>query len=93
VDRASGQIFSDLRRRDLDLYGAVRLAPQLTATPALDAEQRLRLSGFFSIRPLQINFDLSFQVAGGQWRLFGIDITTPDAPSAAAKPDRSAMKK
>jgi hypothetical protein len=80
-----GQIFSDLRRRNFDLYGTALLAPQLTAAPALDADKRLRLTGFFPTRPQQINFDLSFQVAGGQWRLFGIAIATPDAPPPAAQ--------
>jgi hypothetical protein len=95
-----GQIFSDLRRRNFDLYGAALLAPQLTAAPALDAEKRLRLTGFFPTRPRQINFDLSFQVVGGQWRLFGISIAAPEAPplapqvqAPAAKQDAPAPKK
>jgi hypothetical protein len=92
------QIFSDLRRRNFDLYGAALLAPQLTAAPVLDPEKRLRLTGFFPTRPQQINFDLSYQVAGGQWRLFGIAISTPDAPAPApqakaAKPDAPAPRK
>src|ERR1700680_4931868 len=61
------QIFSDLRRRNFDLYGAALLAPQITVAQALDADKRLRLTGFFATRPQQINFDLTFQVAGGQW--------------------------
>src|SRR4051794_30830010 len=80
-----GQSFSALRRRNFDLYGAALLAPQLTAAPALDAERRLRLTGFFPTRPLQINFDLLFQVVGEQWRLFGISIATPEAPPAQAQ--------
>jgi hypothetical protein len=86
------QIFSDLRRRNFDLYGAALLAPQLTAAPALDADKRLRLTGFFPTRPQQINFDLSFQVAGGQWRLFGIAIATPDAPPLPAQAPAPAAK-
>ena len=79
------QIFSDLRRRNFDLYAAALLAPQLTAAPTIDAERRLRLTGFLATRPQQISFDLSFQVVGGQWRLFGVAITTPDAPPLAAQ--------
>jgi hypothetical protein len=79
------QIFADLRRRNFDLYGAALLAPQLTAAPTLDAEKRLLLTGFFPTRPQQINFDLSFQSVGGQWRLFGIAIATPDAPPVQAQ--------
>jgi hypothetical protein len=86
------QIFSDLRRRNFDLYGAALLAPQLTAAPVLDADKRLHLTGFFPTRPQQINFDLSFQVAGGQWRLFGIAIATPDAPPLAAQAQAPAAK-
>jgi hypothetical protein len=74
-----GQSFSDLRRRNFDLYGAALLAPQLTAAPALDQNGMLRLTGYVPTRPMQINFDLLFQVVGGQWRLFGISIATPEA--------------
>jgi hypothetical protein len=87
------QIFTDLRRRNFDLYGAALLAPQLTAPPSLDADKRLRLTGVFATRPQQINFDLSYQVAGGQWRLFGIAIATPEAPPLpAAKAPAPAAK-
>ena len=79
------QIFADLRRRNFDLHGAALLAPQLTAAPTLDAEKRLRLTGFFPTRPQQINFDLAFQAVGGQWRLFGISIATPEAPPVQLK--------
>ena len=86
------QIFADLRRRNFDLYGAALLAPQLTATPALDPTGKLRLTGFFPTRPLQISFDLTYQVAGGQWRLFGISIATPEAPpvQVQAQPSKEA---
>ena len=76
------QSFSDLRRRNFDLYGAALLAPQLTAVPALDQRGFLHLAGYFPTRPQHINFDLLFQNVGNQWRLYGISISTPDAPSA-----------
>jgi hypothetical protein len=72
--------FSDLRRRNFDLFAAAIAAPQLTAAPALDPKKMLRLTGLFPTRPLQINFDLLFQNVGGQWRLFGISVATPQAP-------------
>jgi hypothetical protein len=46
----------------------------------------LRLTGFFPTRPLQINFDLLFQNVGGQWRLFGISVATPQV---AAQPQQT----
>jgi hypothetical protein len=77
------QSFADLRRRRFDLFAAALAAPQLISAPALDAQRRLRLQGFFPTRPLQINFDLLFQNVGGQWRLFGISVVTPEAPAQA----------
>jgi hypothetical protein len=101
-----GLSFSDLRRRNFDLYGAALLAPQLTAVPGLDQGGMLHLAGYIPTRPQQINFDLIFQVVAGQWRLFGISITTPEAPTAqtqttapskaqapSAKPGAPAAKK
>jgi hypothetical protein len=76
------QSFSDLRRRNFDLYGAALLSPQLTAVPALDQRGFLHLAGYFPTRPQQINFDLLFQNVAKQWRLFGIAINTPEAPTA-----------
>jgi hypothetical protein len=84
------QIFADLRRRNFDLYGVALLAPELAAAPALDAEKRLHLTGFFPTRPQQIDFDLSFEVVGGQWRLFGIAVATPEAPPLAPQAGRPA---
>jgi hypothetical protein len=76
-------IFSGLRRRNFDLFAAAVMAPQLTAAPALDDSRMLRLSGSFPTRPLQIKFDLLFENVGGQWRLFGIAVETPEAPPQA----------
>ena len=86
-------LFSDLRRRNFDLYGAALLAPQFTVVPALDQSGMLHLAGYIPTRPQQINFDLVFQVVGNQWRLYGISIATPEAapaqPQAQAPPARS----
>ena len=51
----------------------------------------LRLTGAFPTRPLQINFDLLFQNVGGQWRLFGISVATPQVP-AQQQPQPDAPK-
>jgi hypothetical protein len=77
------QSFADLRRRNFDLFAVALLPPQLTAAPSINADRLLRLAGVFPTRPLQINFDLTFQVAAGQWRLFGIGVATPEAPPQA----------
>lgn len=74
-------IFADLRQRNFDLYAVAILAPRLDAPPGLDENGMLRLAGTFATRPLQIRFDLVFQVVDGQWKLFGISVATPDAPA------------
>ena len=79
-----GENFSDLRRRNFDLYGVALLAPQFTETPALDQNGLLRLTGYFPTQPQQIRFELAFQVTSGQWRLFAISVATPEAVQPAA---------
>ncbi len=87
--------FLDLRRRNFDLYAAALLAPQFSDAPALDQRGMLRLAGYIPTRPQQIQFDLTFQVVAGQWRLFAIAIATPEAasaqPQARATPGRPAV--
>jgi hypothetical protein len=78
--------FTDLRRRNFDLFAVALTAPQLTTPPTLDGEGRLRLTGVFPTTPLQIAFDLLFENAGGQWRLFGISVATPVAPAWPTTP-------
>lgn len=82
------RIFSDLRGRHIDLYAAAVVAPQLSAPPRIEGNGMLRLTGVFPTRPLQVKFDLLFQDADKQWRLFGISVATPQAPPAVAQPGR-----
>lgn len=74
------QIFADLRNRHFDLFAVALAAPRLSAPPHLESNGMLRLTGEFPTRPLQINFDLLFENVGGQWKLFGISVATPQAP-------------
>ena len=73
-------IFTDLRRRNLDLFAVALLNPTLDKAPALDANGRLKLAGYFPTKPLLIRFDLTFQLSNGQWKLYGISVSTPAAP-------------
>jgi hypothetical protein len=81
-----GVIFTDLRLRNVDLFAVALIGPQLSTPPYLDPSKMLRLTGYFPTRPLQINFDLTFQNVNGFWRLMGISIATPQAPSSAQSP-------
>jgi hypothetical protein len=84
------QSFVDLRRRQFDLFAVALVAPQLSAPPVLNDKGMLRLTGHFPTRPQQIDFDLLFENVGKQWRLFGISIATPAAPTAQAQPSSQA---
>lgn len=90
------RIFTDLRGRKFDLYQTATMAPQLTSPPHITNNNMLRLTGFFPAKPEQINFDLLFQNVGGQWRLFGISVSTSQTgvtqKPAAAKPPVPAAK-
>jgi hypothetical protein len=74
------QSFLDLRRRKFDLFAVSFAPPQFTSEPSLDASGKVRLMGFFATQPLQINFDLTFQSVGGEWKLLAISVATPPAP-------------
>lgn len=74
------QIFSDLRRRKFDLFSVSFASPTFNPDPAIDANGRVRLTGFFPTRPLQIKFDLTFQSVDGHWKLFAIYVETAEAP-------------
>jgi hypothetical protein len=78
------EYFSDLRRRHFDLFSVAIAAPQLTSVPTIDGNKMLRLTGYFPTIPLQIHFDLLFQNAGDEWRVFAISVATPKAPSSPA---------
>jgi hypothetical protein len=73
-------IFADLRKRNVDLFAVALIGPQLSTAPYIDPNKMLRITGFFPTRPLQINFDLLYQVVNGHWRLNGISVATPQAP-------------
>ena len=74
------QSFFDLRRRKVELFAVALLTPQFSTDPSLDANGRVRLTGYFPTRPLQIKFDLTFQSVGGQWKLSAISVAAPEAP-------------
>lgn len=72
--------FSDLRRKNFDLYAVATEAPQLTAPPAVNENGLLVLAGYFPTQPKQIRFELIYQVVDNNWRLHSISVATPDAP-------------
>jgi hypothetical protein len=81
-------VFSDLRDRNVEMLGVAYLTPQISGAPVITPQGLLLLTGLFPTQPEQINFQLSYQVAGGRWRLFGITVNPVQA--AALVPDATA---
>ena len=73
-------IFAPFRRQNIDLAPAALLEPQFTQAPVIDQGNMLRMSGTLPTKPVDVAFDLAFQVVNGSWRLFEIAI----APAKAA---------
>ena len=80
------QIFTALRQRQLDLTPVLFFTPKLTAQPQIAPNGLLRLVGFFPTTPEKVNFDLIYQRVEGQWRLFGIGVSTSPADVTSALP-------
>ena len=78
-------IFTDLRERNIDLSGIAYLAPQMTDAPTITPQGLLSISGSIPSRPAALTFQLSYQVVGPRWRLFGIAVN-PAPMVAAATP-------
>jgi len=63
--------FSD-KRIDIDLVAAY--GPSYTAPPAIDAEGKLVVKGFFPTEPVRVNFELDFIPSDGEWKLIRIHV-------------------
>jgi hypothetical protein len=85
-----GEIFAKQRADNLDLSGVAVIDPQLSLLPQIEANGLMHMAGFFPSVPTQVNFDLSFAAANGQWRLFGISVSIGQmAPAAPSPPSAS----
>lgn len=79
-----GQIFANLRGRDLDLGPVTVIQPKLEREPVIDERGLLRVAGYFPSRPLQVNFELAWQYVDGRWLLFGIAVNPASAEAKSA---------
>jgi hypothetical protein len=74
-------VFESFRTNRIDLSPVVVLNPQLSAQPTL-ANGKLRLVGIFPSKPMQVNYDLTFEPDGGVWKLFGLGVNLSAAATA-----------
>lgn len=84
-----GVVFADLRTKNIDLYPVAVVTPQVTETPTVGPDNVLRITGYFPTQPLQVNFQVHFQPAGGQWRLSGLTVNAAPAAAAAVAQDKT----
>jgi len=82
-----GEIFSTLRKRDLDLSPILLFQPKLRQQPSITENGFLRLVGFFETEPERVSFEMLFQPLGGDWRLFGLAVDVAPPPQAQAPED------
>jgi hypothetical protein len=80
------EVFADLRRQSVDLSVILAEDPALTAPPVIDAGGRLRVAGSAPLGQRRLDFQIAWQAEDGQWRLYGIVVTTSQpAPPAAPR--------
>ncbi|TPL94061.1 hypothetical protein [Mesorhizobium sp. B2-3-12] len=90
-----GDIFSNQRKQALDFGAVAVLEPQLTLLPQIEPNGMLHMAGFFPSVPMQVNFELLFEPANRQWKIYGVSVNltsgspqAPDTPVAEQqKPD------
>ena len=68
------QIFSQLPVQGVDLLAVAVVVPDYKAPPSITAARMLYVVGTFPIRPRPVNFEILYEMSGGQWRVFGISI-------------------
>lgn len=68
-------LFSNLRARNINLEPILVVEPKI-AEPFINDRGMLRLKGFFPTRPEQVNFEFAFEKVAGDWRIFGLVVTT-----------------
>jgi hypothetical protein len=92
------QAFSNLKTERVDLSAVAVITPQLTEAPVVDQQKgMLRLKGYFPGKPVQIDFEILYQVVNGRWRLFGISVqpsrSTSSPPHASSKGEATTVTK
>lgn len=82
-----GDIFANQRKQALDFGAVAVLDPQLTLLPQIEPNGMLHMAGFFPSVPLQVNFELLFEPANRQWKIYGVSVNlSSGAPQAPDTP-------
>jgi hypothetical protein len=82
---ALAKTFETMRNGRIDLSPLAIVNPQLTAQAAI-LNNQLRLVGNFPTQPMRVDFDLTYEVEAGGWRLFGLAVNLQRAAPTSAAP-------
>ncbi|GAA4644212.1 hypothetical protein GCM10023115_21720 [Pontixanthobacter gangjinensis] len=77
-----GEIFSGLRKSQIDLSNAFLVPPTYYEAPRMLSENVFQVKGIFQLRPVSVGFEMYFQWEQGMWKLYGIDIQPVEMRSA-----------
>jgi hypothetical protein len=69
------RMFEPVRSGGLDLAQVLVIEPVVTRGPVLDGEGLLRLTGFFPMPSYQLAFDIAYEPAEGEWKLYGLAVS------------------
>jgi hypothetical protein len=84
------EIFAKQRNDNLDLSGVAAIDPQLSLLPQIEPNGLMHIAGLFPSVPSQVNFDLAFAPVNGQWRLFGISVSSRAGGAGATSSEAAA---
>lgn len=87
------EIFSSLRRKNLNLAPIVIVQPRLAKPASIDGRGLLHVQGVFPTRPLNVKFEMLYQRVENDWRLFGVHVDTPTAAAAAGQAQPKAQSR
>ena len=85
TDARLAEVFGPLRAQAVDLSPALTTEPVYTLPARLEPSGLLRCAGFIPSQP-RLVFEIAWQKEDGAWKLYGVVVTTTQAPPAAAAP-------
>ncbi|ESZ53923.1 hypothetical protein X727_33635 [Mesorhizobium sp. L103C119B0] len=78
-----GDIFASLREQELDLSAVAVLEPRVTLLPQVEPNGTLHMAVFFPIGAAAGHFELLFEPANRQWKIYGVSVNlTSGGPQA-----------
>ena len=86
-DARLAEIFTPLRRRNVDLSPILFFEPKLVREPMLDDTGAVRITGFIPTSPESVLFDMGFAAVAGHWRLSAIVIDLQHQPVSSRPPN------